>query len=464
MSFYQDYSLQELISKVAVTDDEIDLHIELIKRYVKSDKLEAAAHQCNLTDALMPNDVVVLSLKAFCLINLGLVEEGTALFEAVTRQNANCEFQALVLNEISPLFQGDMYGMTREQYIQAKIDNAPEGQKRTLERAKSFLPIEESLQSGDLENAVDLLLVHLVEYPDDLNAEMGLAGVYQMMGQRELAEKYYRNVINADPSSASAYFGLAMVVEDVNAAIEASQRGLELTPGNHCERYNLGVYFIQADQIESARNQWSRIPADDPFYPYAMCGISECYERQGDLEQAIEYSQKAVAIGGQDPELHTRLGSLQLLQGSSQQGMESLERAVEMDPTSIPILLVYARALEQLGQPELAISKLEEAYQDAPNDFDLNHQLGVYYHGQEDYESCIEHSLRAIEANCDAYASYWNAAVSYARLNDRDACLSYLALAIERNPEASQRILSDDDLAPFSEDPEFQALAQSTNG
>jgi len=56
MSLYADYSLEQLVDKVAQTPDDIDLHIALIKQYVISDKLEAAIHQANLTDELMPGD------------------------------------------------------------------------------------------------------------------------------------------------------------------------------------------------------------------------------------------------------------------------------------------------------------------------------------------------------------------------------------------------------------------------
>ena len=110
MCLYADYSLEQLVDKVKQTPDDIDLHIALIKQYVVSDNLEAAVHQANLTDELMPGDRVVNSLKAFCLSNLGHVSEGMALMEQIVRQNANAEFQDVFQNEIVPLFQEDLGG------------------------------------------------------------------------------------------------------------------------------------------------------------------------------------------------------------------------------------------------------------------------------------------------------------------------------------------------------------------
>ena len=98
---------------------------------------------------------------------------------------------------------------------------------------------------------------------------------------------------------------------------------------------------------------------------------------------------------------------------------------------------------------------------ESPDDFGLNFRMGLLRYDQDDFESCIEHCLRAIESNCEDYASYWNAAISFARLDQRDECLEYLTSAVERNPEMAKKILEDDDLQPYRDDPQFVALAKS---
>ena len=211
MSLYADYSLEQLIDKVAKTPDDIDLHIALITQYVVSDNLEAAVHQANLTDELMPGDRIVNTLKAFCLNHLGHVNEGVALIEQIVRQNANAEYLDIFRNEIAPLFQEDLGGMTQEEFVQRKIDSATDEQKRHYLRAQSFLPIHACLVNGQYEHVVELFQKHLAEFPDDLNAQMGLAGAYEQLGQKQQSELLYGKVIQADPQSTSAYFGLSLI-------------------------------------------------------------------------------------------------------------------------------------------------------------------------------------------------------------------------------------------------------------
>lgn len=462
MCLYADYSLEQLVDKVKQTPDDIDLHIALIKQYVVSGNLEAAVHQANLTDELMPGDRVVNSLKAFCLSNLGHVSEGMALMEQIVRQNANAEFQDVFQNEIVPLFQEDLGGMTQEEFLQKKIDDATDEQKRHYLRAQSFLPIHTCLVNGQYERVVELLHKHLAEFSDDLNAQMGLAGAYEQLGQKQQAELIYRKVIEADPQSASAYFGLANVASDPQQAIEASILGLELSPAMHTERYNLGVRLLHSDDGELAKQEWCRIPADDSIYPYALSGISEYYQTEDDLIQAIEYQEKAVTLASQDPEMHARLGMLRIEAGHNYEAMETLDAAAEIDPTSTLILEFRAKALSNLGQTLAAIDLIEDALEESPEDFGLNFRLSLLHYDQDDFESCIEHCLQAIESNREHYASYWNAAISFARLEQRDECLEYLKSAVERNPEMAKKILEDDDLQPYWEDPRFVALAKSS--
>jgi len=300
--------------------------------------------------------------------------------------------------------------------VQRKIEDATDEQKRHYLRAQSFIPIHNCMVTGQYERVVELLNEHLAEFPEDLNAQMGLAGAYEQLGQNQQAESLYCKVIHADPQSASAYFGLAYVTSDLQKAIEASTLGLELSPAMHTERYNLGVRLLHSGEGDLAEHEWLRIPADDSIYPYALSGIGEYYQAEGDLAQAIEYQQKAVTLTSQNPEMHAKLGMLRIEAGDNNKALESLEAAAALDPASTLILEYRVKALRNLGQTL---------------------------------------------ANCEDYASYWNAAISFARLDQRDECLEYLTSAVERNPEMAKKILEDDDLQPYRDDPQFVALAKS---
>ena len=434
MSLYQDYTLEQLISKVAKQTDEVDLHIELIKRYVIEDQIQSALDQAIATNELIPGDLSVQALQAFCLVNLGRGAEGAPLLDSLVRQNATCEFQHLVLNEISPLFHRDMGELTQEEYIQQKIDNAPAGEKKLFQRAQSFLPIQAALHNNDLHLAIELLQDYLVTYPDDANAQMALAGIYQALGENEKAEPLYRQVIKSDPASASAYFGLALVVPNLAEQILASQLGLELVPGNHGERYNLGVRLLHDGEHELARNEWSRIPGDNSMYAYALSGIGESFELEGDWAQAIEYQNKAVILSANDPEMHLKLGCMKIDAGFLYEGLESLDRASELEPESAIVQMMIAEKYDAIGKTEDAIRLLEEAIGVCPEDFRLGLRLGLYHYRLEQFEEAIKYSLLSIEADDEQGASYWNTAVSFARLGKRDDCLRFLKDAVKRNP------------------------------
>ena len=461
MSLYQDYTLEQLISKVAEYPDEIDLHIELIKRYVTEGQVQSALDQAIATNQLMPGDLSVQALHAYCLVNLGRGSEGAPLLEALVRKNATCEFQDLIINEISPLFIKDMGSLTQEEYIQQKIDNAPDGEKEIFQRAQASVPIHTALLNNELDLAITLLQEYLVTFPSDVNGKMSLAGIYQTLGENEKAATLYRQVIASDPASASAYFGLALVLPNLEEQILASQLGLEIVPSNHGERYNLGVRLLHDGQNEFARNEWLRIPGDNALYAYALSGIGESFELEGDWAQAIEYQTKAVTLCRNDPEMHLKLGCMKIDAGFLYEGLEALDRASELESESADVQMAIAEKYDAIGQTEEAIKLLEEVIDVFPEDFRLGLRLGLYHYRLEQFEETIRYSLLSIEANCEQYASYWNTAVSFARLGKRDDCLRFLKDAVERNPESAQNIMSDDDLEPYWDDAEFEALVNT---
>jgi len=299
MSFYLHTPLSDLVAKVADQPDEIELHIALIKRYVAEHQIVAAIAQTVSTDELMPGNPHVLALQAFCLFNLDQPEHGAQLIDKVVRRNATTEFQNFVVNELVPLFCPNRESLNAGEVLQRRIDQAPEEQKHVFERARSLWLIRSAIKD-DPSAAIQLLHQHIEGFPDDLNAELILANMHLELQQNETAESIFRSVIDRDPQSSAAYFGLAMVVADNREAIEYSRRGLRLSPRNHGERYNLGVRLLEDEQWETARNEWSRIPADEPVYVNALSGIAECYEAEQDYQHAVEYREKAAILSPHD--------------------------------------------------------------------------------------------------------------------------------------------------------------------
>ena len=497
MPYFLDASLSQLTANVAEQPDDVDHHIALIKRYVADGQIQFAYEQSIVANESIPGDLVVLTLQALCLANTGRRIEATEILEGLTRQNANCEYSSLLQDELLPLFtQYNSFeeGMTTEEKIQQQLDQASDEDRPLIERAHSLLPIQRAFLNRELNTVVELLAVHLDQYVDDLNAKLLLANVYMMQQENLAAKEIYDEVLKQDTNCSAAYFGLALVLDDLHDAVEASRKGLEISPGDHWERYNLGARLANIDEHEMAKLEWSRIPADDLSYSLALLGLSELAEKEDDLELAIEFARKCVSFRSDLPEYRVRLGQVLASAGSNYEALEEFETALELDScmhlalveksktlramglsdqhvNSVHALLdvhphdptattMLAKILHERGETATTIQLLREASEIYPNEFCLPFILGVYLYEMQQYESSIESSLRALELNPAEYGPDWNIAISYSLLGQRSDSLRHLKLAVEKNADMADKILQDEDFKAYWDDPEFLRLAQ----
>jgi adenylate cyclase len=245
--------------------------------------------------------------------------------------------------------------------------------------------------------------------PDSLDAwvkyQRGLWHLCKATGDDNLlAEKFFRQAIDLDPTFSGAYGGLAIARA---TAADFQGRGLS-----------------DAKAVESLARQ---AVALDPANSEARSTLASVLYRRGDYDGGLAEARCALAISPNLAHAHGVLGAILVFSGRPKQGLAALERSIRLDPhgpqrvirlNQIALGLYYCReyeaavemakqvvreypdyphsyrwlaaALAQLDRIDEAKNALEKAIAIAPAAFDMFVHQGVPWIRREDHAHMLE--------------------------------------------------------------------------
>jgi tetratricopeptide (TPR) repeat protein len=99
----------------------------------------------------------------------------------------------------------------------------------------------------------------------------------------------------------------------------------------------------------------------------------------GQHASAIEQSEAAIRDWPKRSELYLELGRLQLAVGNRDEALHALSTALQLDPTSIPVLTTITAAEMREGKGQAALLRIEQRLRARPDDSDLQLLSGRAY-------------------------------------------------------------------------------------
>lgn len=497
MSYFAELPTDELTDLVAGNPEQLDLRLALVEHFVRKQELDIALSHAEAAEQMDPGNPDVVMWKSMCLIFLGQLETGHETLQRVIRNNPCCDFQIRLVSEVVPLFTGVHGDPSQGSWLSEVANFERDGIERDfVERTSSFMEAVDLLQD-DNRAGISALTEHLARYPADVNARLYLAIAYCGARQFARANEQYREVIRMDPECATACFDLAAIVGDPREAVELTRAGLAVCPHASHARYNLGVYLIQAGEMQQARRELSRIPADNPAYVEALVAIGLSWEEEYQYPRAAECLERAVALRPDRADIRGKFGQLlcecgwhdkamkeleyaleldarqycvwankgllHLQFGEEEQALLALQKSLEINPQSAEAAVNLAVLVAERGDIDKAIEILEQAIHYHPEHALICQNLGAFYCNRRMVDQALFYTDRAIELGIDSPTIYWNMANIYCYQGQRDLCLKYLRRAIERDHTYATQFRLDPDFQKYWDDPEFIANCQLTD-
>jgi Flp pilus assembly protein TadD len=224
------------------------------------------------------------------------------------------------------------------------------------------------MQTRDYQTAVQRFQEAVASCPGQRSLRLGLAQAY-LMGQRvkdALAEsEAILREYPDEPAALKIRGNAAYLASDFTMAKDTFIRLLDRHPTDEEGAYMLGRIYYQEGNIDLAIGQFQRVRKINPGHYKALDNLGLCYQAQGDEEAARRYFLAAIKLVEKDhPDYewpYTNLADLLLKSGDAQRAFDAASKAANRNPQSARSFYIGAKALDQLGKPELALNWLERA-------------------------------------------------------------------------------------------------------
>ncbi len=122
--------------------------------------------------------------------------------------------------------------------------------------------------------------------------------MYERQKKYDLAEKAFRQVIDADPNNAEALNYLGYMFADQNIRLQEAQdlikRALHFEPNNYAFLDSLGWVYYRLNRLEEAEQQLTRSLQLSSKDPTIHDHLGDVYFKQGKIKEAIAQWQSSL--------------------------------------------------------------------------------------------------------------------------------------------------------------------------
>jgi tetratricopeptide (TPR) repeat protein len=232
-------------------------------------------------------------------------------------------------------------------------------------------------------------------------------------GDTALAVKHYLEVARSqdNPEIAERAVRVAVYGQNLEAAVEAAQRWIELDPNRVEARQVIAAIYVRQDKIQEAFTYLDgmirtselddaelfppllgilareknantvlavsqRIAFEYPERAYAQYLHGMLAAQNGRSEEALRFLDRSLAIVEIEG-VHSARAKILLRLGRPDEAVVSLRKAVESSPDDQNLRLTYARLLVDVKQYEAARVEFEKLHKASPDDAELLYTLGL---------------------------------------------------------------------------------------
>jgi cytochrome c-type biogenesis protein CcmH/NrfG len=146
-----------------------------------------------------------------------------------------------------------------------------------------FQSVDQLLQSGQVQDAVELLQATLDRYPQSVEAWMRLGGIWFRAQKADRAEACYRQAVHAAPDMAEAWFRLGCVQYLVHSreADDSFRRAIRLKPDHAQAHFNLAQSLKERGKRDEAAAEFRAALRCRPDYDRARTALKELEAGEG---------------------------------------------------------------------------------------------------------------------------------------------------------------------------------------
>ena len=227
----------------------------------------------------------------------------------------------------------------------------------------SLVAARAAMDHSNFTEAVKSYKEYLAKKPNDSDAHFDLGNAYASLKQSADAQAEYEKAISLDPKLDAAYvnLGITQMDSDLNAAIAAFQKAVELVPDRSRPRFLLGWAYERSGKLPLAIDSYRaavKLDDKDSDAHFALGRALLTTDQPADAE--IEFRAAVVANASND-QAYLGLSQSLMAQKKYDSAAAVLTKYLEQQPADSQSRIALALALTKMDKNDEAIAELDRA-------------------------------------------------------------------------------------------------------
>jgi tetratricopeptide (TPR) repeat protein len=224
----------------------------------------------------------------------------------------------------------------------------------------------------------------------------------KVLGNYELAERYFQECIKISPKVATAYFELSEIYQsrkDAQNSLKYGDMAYKLAPDNEWYELNMAYLYMRTGQIALAEKTFISLVKKYPSNVDYLYQLSEIYYFQKKYKDAILIYDKLEINVGVNEELSLHKSKIYLEINQPDNAVLELQKLVKSNPNEMRYLGLLADLYEQLERSDEAFELYNKILELEPNNGYVHLSLADYYNYRGQQDKSFEEMKKAFESS-----------------------------------------------------------------
>lgn len=211
------------------------------------------------------------------------------------------------------------------------------------------------------------------------------AASYVEKGQLQEALIEYRNVVQAAPDDADAYYRMALIhlrlggLTDIQRAFAELSRSLELNKNNHDAQIKLGELYLLGNEPAKAREQADILLASTPQDKDALIIRGRSLINEKRYQDGVAELKRALALDPGNVSIYLELSRAYFSAKDLAAAEDILQQGLTANPRSTDLMLAMGDFRLATGKPDLAEAAYKQIVETAPENEPARIRLASFY-------------------------------------------------------------------------------------
>jgi tetratricopeptide (TPR) repeat protein len=253
----------------------------------------------------------------------------------------------------------------------------------SLVKATAILGIcEKRLGQSSAQPLLEAAYAKLKEKRLRTQVGMELAGTYFQRGDLERAAAVIQSLVDINPDDPNILYMAQLVYSEL--ADETLNKLTIIAPGSARMQQVIAEHLVNAGDLKGAIEHYQKCLEQDPRVPGVRYELAEAILESGPNDparqaQAQSELSEAVNVEGDNAQIESELGRIDLLQSDPKSAYMHYTRALALNPKEVEAQLGLGHVLLSLGKNEEAIKYLRMAVETDPLNSEAHYRLGTVY-------------------------------------------------------------------------------------